>query len=378
MLRSKEKARVEERLRWARRIAELSRKHPNARVTWEDARAALAKADGVAASERYRGQAIELRDEDVIGLVPIGMNPVMKLWEFYELRSAWDGKGDPAAMPIPRHDPKNGSIAVDGATGIVFVLLPGGTFTMGAQRTDRDQRNFDPNAKDVELAHDVTLAPFFLARHELTRAQWRRLTGGNHRFHFQDGRRNHDDPLPIGATHPAEAIDWTEANRCMERHGLLLPTEAQWEYGCRGGGTTPWWTGPQPESLAGAANLLDKTGGAKVPTFGTPEAFDDRFAMVSPVGTFGANPFGLFDVHGNVWEWCQDQAGSYALPARPGDGLRTMSKSYERILRGGGYQVGVVNARSSLRMSGPPSLRYGYLGLRPARAACLQAMQGPR
>jgi formylglycine-generating enzyme required for sulfatase activity len=368
-LRSNEKAAVEQRLSWARRIGELSRYHPNSRVTWAEARAAIAKADGVVASELYRDQEIELRDQDVIGLVPIGMNPATRLWEFYELRSAWDGESDPTALAIPRHDPKDGSIEVTGATGIVFVLLPGGTFTMGAQHSDPDQPNFDRNALDVEWAHAETLAPFFLARHELTRAQWQRLAGGDRPFYHQDDSRNYGDPVPIGPAHPAESVNWTEANLCMERHGLLLPTEAQWEYGCRAGTTTPWWTGSQAMTLAGAANILDRTAGSHETMFGTPEAFDDGFTLVCRVGSFRANAFGLFDVHGNVMEWCQDWIGNYALAARPGDGLRRARSSLGRVVRGGGYQVAAGNARSSYRIFGPPTDRYGYLGLRPARAA---------
>src|SRR5262249_8937168 len=149
--------------------------HPNARHTWAEARAAIAKADGEVASRLYAGKAIELRDEDVTGLVPIGMNPVTKLWEFYELRSAWDAKSDPREIPIPEHDGE-GRIEATAATGIVFVLLPGGTFTMGAQRGDGP--NHDPQARsDESPVHEVTLLPFFLARHELTRAQWQRLVG---------------------------------------------------------------------------------------------------------------------------------------------------------------------------------------------------------
>ena len=101
-LAGKERKAVGERLAWAQQIGALTLGHPKARVTWQAARNAIAKADGVVASELYRGQSIALRDEDVIGLVPIGMNPATKLWEFYELRSAWDGSTDPATIEIPR------------------------------------------------------------------------------------------------------------------------------------------------------------------------------------------------------------------------------------------------------------------------------------
>jgi formylglycine-generating enzyme required for sulfatase activity len=121
--------------------------------------------------------------------------------------------------------------------------------------------------------------------------------------------------------------------------------------------------------LEGAANVLDQTGGAREPQFGTPELFDDRFTTLSPVGTFRANPFGLFDVHGNAWEWCRDRGSDYALSARAGDGLRAAPRSAaDRVVRGGGYQSGGFSARSSHRASAPPSSSWGYLGLRPSRS----------
>lgn len=89
---------MQQRQRWAQAIGPLTLAHPNAKVTWAEARAAIA------ASPKYAGQDIPLRDRDVLGLVPIGENPQSKLWEFYDLRSAWDGTGDIAKLPIPTQD----------------------------------------------------------------------------------------------------------------------------------------------------------------------------------------------------------------------------------------------------------------------------------
>ncbi len=240
-LDGKERKAVDERLGWARRIETLTLGHPNARVMWQQARESIAKADEMVASKLYRGQTIELRPRDVMGLVPIGMNPATKLWEFYELRSAWDGTSDPASIPIPRHvtrDDDAGYIEVGDDTGIVFVLLPGGAFTMGAQKRDLGP-NYDPDAFDEEWpVHSVTLAPFFMARHELTQGQWKRLSGGEVPSNFKAGSTRNG--LTFTWANPVEQVSWEACEQWLSRHGLALPTEEQWEYGCRAGSDTPW------------------------------------------------------------------------------------------------------------------------------------------
>jgi formylglycine-generating enzyme required for sulfatase activity len=193
------------RLDWSQRVDSLTLGHPNARVTWAAARAAIAKADGVVASALYAEVPIDLKPQQ--GLVPIGMNPVTKLWEFYHLRSAWDPRSgqDPAELEIPEHDPKTGLIAVGEATGIVFVLVPGGTFTMGAQARDRDGPNFDPQAQSDETPHEVTLSPYLLARHELTQAQWQRLSSdGVNPSYYGPGFRAGGMDAAVDGAHPVE------------------------------------------------------------------------------------------------------------------------------------------------------------------------------
>ncbi len=364
-LASKEKAAVDQRLSWAQQIQQLSLAHPNARHTWAAVRAAIAS------NPKYAGQTIELREQDITGLVPIGENPVTHLWEFYELRSAWDGKADPRTILIPAHEP-DGSIKVTGNTGIVFVLLPGGTFPMGAQKRDTDGPNFDPEAQNRESpVREVTLAPFFLARHELTRGQWQRLAATSP-FWWLEGRNYDDDGIAIGPTHPADSMDWEMAHQCMEQHGLLLPTEAQWEYGCRAGTTTTYWSGPEAKDLQGCANVHDQTSVRRQPGWGTPAPITDGFTPIAPVGSFRANAFGLYDVHGNVWEWCRDWYGDYDAEVRSEDGYRLVgSSSGDRVNRGGSYYFTASYARSAYRLKFAPMIRLSNLGCRPARTSRL-------
>jgi formylglycine-generating enzyme required for sulfatase activity len=292
------------------------------------------------------------------GLVPLGANPKTGYFEFYELRSAWDGEADPGSIAIPVHD-ADGRIEVKDETGIVFVLLPGGTFTMGAQRGHAWSPNYEPGARTDEVVHEVTLAPFFLARHELTQAQYVRFTGERNPSHFMAG----GDPAtlrpPVGWTHPVENLDWDMAQRALQPHGLALPTEAQWEYGCRAGTVSEWYSGSQPSDLRGHARLNEDALGG--------DELQGKWPAHWPVGTGAANPFGLLDVYGNVSEWTRDETGDYGTE-RPGDGLRLMSDgSGFRVARGGCFDDPSRIARSAFRIRFAPRIRSRGLGLRAAR-----------
>jgi formylglycine-generating enzyme required for sulfatase activity len=243
---------------------------------------------------------------------------------------------------------------------------------MGAQRSDPDGPNYDKQAEsDESPVHEVTLAPFFLARHKLTRGQWRRLAG-EQLTGWTEGISYNGDRITIGPTHPADSMDWDEADRWLRRHGLELPTEAQWEYGCRAGTTTVFWPGGEAKDLQDCANVHDRTSYERYPQWGEPAPITDGFRAIAPVASFRANAFGLYDVHGNVWEWCRDWYGSYGTEVREGDGYRLVgSPSGYRVNRGGTYDDVPSLARSALRSRGAPSFRSINLGLRPARTSRL-------
>ena len=361
--------RVRDRLAWARRVERLTTEPWSGGVSWAAAAAAIAKADGIVASTAYRAQPIgELPPQ--MGLVPIGMNPVTKLWEFYDLRSAWDGRSDPAELKIPRHE-RDGSIVVTSDTGIVFVLLPGGAFVMGARRGTEVAPNVDPVAKPEESpVHEVTLAPFLLARHEITQAQWQRLWYGDDELAqpsaYRSGGKFGQSRHRSTPSNPVEQVSWVMASQLLSQNGMVLPTEAQWEYACRAGTTTPW--AHPPAELSRCANLADAAAKATgLPT--SYEPWDDDHGLHAPVGSFAANAFGFHDMHGNVAEWCLDEVGDYAGPVRAGDGL------HERILfagnhtvRGGSFGWPAREARSSCRAAHEPVVRNTDGGLRAARA----------
>ncbi len=315
---------VRARLRFAETIERRSvSAHAEA---WRQCRSALKAADGVRASTRYRG----LQIPPQTGLVPLGANPVTMLMEFLDLHSH-----DPE-LPPPDRDAQTGALRVQDGTGVVFVLLPPGEFWMGARRGEPGMEQNDPLAQDDELpVTPVTLQAFLLARTELTQAQWARLSGG-------DRPSRHAGPML-----PVDSVDWNRAGEVLGQHGMALPTEAQWEYACRAGTTTPWH-------------------------FGNERAEARMFGWFGPgpqtVMLFPPNGFGLFDLHGNVAEWCRDWKLDYrGVVPRRGDGLRE-GEGELRVLRGGACATDLTASRSSARTGLRPEVRDRLVGLRPARA----------
>jgi formylglycine-generating enzyme required for sulfatase activity len=132
-----------------------------------------------------------------------------------------------------------------------------------------------------------------------------------------------------------------------------FPSETQWEYGCRAGTATTWWTGNDAKSLVGAANVIH----------------DAKPSLrIQPVNTLRANGFGLHDVHGNVWEWCGDTYGADASP-RIGDGLRDdgVDSDVARVRRGGYWRDSPARAWSARRDFSQERVSISGNGLRPSR-----------
>ncbi|MCB9883250.1 MAG: SUMF1/EgtB/PvdO family nonheme iron enzyme [Planctomycetes bacterium] len=372
---------VERRLAWSKRIDALTTGHPNARVSWEEAREAIRAADGVRAHERYSATMLDISPQT--GLVPIGMNPVTKLWEFYDLRTACDvaGGADPAELAIPRHE-RDGSIVSPEDRGLVFVLVPGGRFVMGAMRdedsnVDARLTRFDASAEPNEgPCHEIELAPFFLSRYEMTQGQWAHMTDGEYPSMYRVGSQY----VGIGTVkpwHPVESVSHEEALERLKQQGLDLPTEAQWEYACRAGTTTRFWTGDEPDSLEGVANVLDVSAQKHYPEWGRPDVnFDDGYAGPAPCGLYRPNPWGFYDIHGNVMEWARDAFLPYECSVRAGDGLRYPKlpdgTEYELdgtySIRDGHHQGPSFLSRAAARDRNSNTVRMALIGVRPSRA----------
>jgi formylglycine-generating enzyme required for sulfatase activity len=296
------------------------------------------------------------------GLLPLWRDEQSGLWEFLHLQS-----GAPPQRGDERIEPTR-------EMGIVLVLLPGGTFHMGASR-DESSPNHDPQAEEgpdslapESPVHAIRLDPFFISKYEMTQGQWERITGSNP-SKFSDWNTAPGNVVYASATSPVENVTWERCTDVMRWLDLRLPTEAQWEYAARGGTHTPWWTGERVESIEGAANIADvrlvKKG---QPNWKLEEWLDDGFVIHAPVGSFAKpHPYGLFDTMGNVWEWCQEWFDHYATnPARDGDGFRESGTRNSHVHRGGSWADFALTQRSACRFYETRDLHMS-IGLRPAR-----------
>jgi len=292
-----------------------------------------------------------------LGLLPIGPDPASGLWEFAHLMT-----GEPAKRA------PDGTLILTERTGAVLVLLRGGTFWMGAQKTDPRGRNYDPTANsDESPVHEVLLSPYFISKYELTQKQWLRLTGSSPSTYPLGGS---------GATglHPVEAVSWLDCMKWLPRAGLALPSEAQWENAARGGTDTVWWTGSQRESLrdSNAVNLADqtaaRTGVLWVSIADWPE-LDDGYGPHAPVGTFAPNPFGLHEVIGNLWELCLDgYDGTFYQHSPRSDPVAPWKDAPGYVSRGGCFDSSAAQATSAVRLAATPQFADPTLGVRPVRS----------
>lgn len=225
------------------------------------------------------------------------------------------------------------------ADPIVFVRISAGSFLMGSTQ------GFPDEAPE----HEVYISrEFEMSVHEITQSQFESVMGAN-------------PSIVSGADLPVENVSWAEAaefcRRLGERDGrrYRLPTEAEWEYAARAGRrseTYVWGNTPMPV-LAGAplANVADCRAREIDPGLKIFEGLDDRFGRTAPVGSYPANPWGLHDMAGNVWEWCQDFYGEnyYAVsPAVDPTGPEVDSGS-GHVFRGGSWDDGPKIARVALR-----------------------------
>ncbi len=216
-----------------------------------------------------------------------------------------------------------------------MVLIKGGTFQMGNKEVYAEFP-----------VHNVTVSDFYLGKYEVTQAQWRWIMGTNP-SHFRDC-----DQCPV------EQVSWDDIQGFIKKLNAKtgktyrLPTEAEWEYAAGGGnGSRTKWAGTNNESSLGSYAWYSSNSGKKT----------------HPVGQKQPNDLGLYDMSGNVWEWCGDWYGEDYYASSPSNNPKGPASGASRVLRGGSWLYAPVHCRVALRNSGGPSSRNNNLGFRLAR-----------
>ena len=226
---------------------------------------------------------------------------------------------------------------IEASTEMDFVEIPAGEFLMGSEKGPREW-------EDERPVHRVSVSAFRMGRYPVTNADYARFMAahpGTWKPQFWHDRRFNDPRQPV------VGVDWMEAITYCRWLGGRLPTEAEWERACRAGTTTEYAFGNQLRH--GMANFRGEAG------------------TTTPVDRYPANPWGLHDMHGNVWEWCVDWYDpSYygRSPAEDPTGHEWKLPTYRRVIRGGAWHRPQVHCRSAARDRRFPDRRTPYLGFR--------------
>ncbi len=229
--------------------------------------------------------------------------------------------------------------------GMAFTYIPPGTFSMGATDGELGHKQHETPQHPVRITHG-----FYMSISPVTQAQYEKLKGKNPSFFHK---------LPGGTTEfPIESVTWFDAEKFCQKLSQLadetlaertyrLPTEAEWEYACRAGTSTPFWCGNE---------LSGKEGHCKTGGMGQGHPYI--------VGRSTANPWGLYDMHGNVDEWCSDWYHEYYYFDSPGNDPAGPTKGDKKIVRGGNWADLPVDCRSASRRAMSPNQTYNTVGIR--------------
>ena len=224
-------------------------------------------------------------------------------------------------IPISAKEPASNEWT-DPITGMEFVRIPGGCFQMGSPKSEEGRYG---NEKPV---HEVCVDGFWMGKYEVTQAQWQKIMGSN--------------PSEFkGNSRPVEKVSWNGAQKFISKLSantgknppqllpggeFRLPTEAEWEYACRAGTTTPFSFGGTISTDQANYNGNSVYGSGKKGVYRK---------QTTAVGSFPSNAFGLYDMHGNVWEWCEDTYHKDAYKNHHRQNPLVTSGGSSRVLRGG-------------------------------------------
>ena len=266
--------------------------------------------------------------------------------------NSWFGMS--STISIERHSSTANYFSEDLCEGVSLetVHISGGTFMMGSKETEKDSHD------DERPQHPVIVSPFLIGKFPITQAQWRIVAG------FDAINRSLDpDPSHFkGDDLPVEKVSWYDAiefcKRLSKKTGrrYRLPSEAEWEYACRAGTETPFYYG---ETLSSELANYDANISYAFETAG------EFRGKTTPVGSFPANAFGVYDMHGNIWEWCGDTWHDSYLEA-PNSSSPWLEGNQQNFaaLRGGTWSLDAASCRSANRLKLNRIIDYKYFGFR--------------
>jgi formylglycine-generating enzyme required for sulfatase activity len=237
--------------------------------------------------------------------------------------------------------PEEKSFDISGGATLEMVRIDPGSFPMGSPESEAGRW------PDEGPVHEVTIGGgFYLARTPVTQFQWEAVMGTTP----WTGR----DFVREGPDYPATYVSWEDAGHFLEKvgDGFRLPTEAEWEYACRAGTASAYSFGESAGELEDYAWYREN-------------AWEVGQAYAHPVGGKRPSPAGLYDMHGNIWEWCQDAYGPYQPEAVTDPS--GAEKGDARILRGSGFASEARALRSAFRYSYTSNRQFHCIGFRPAR-----------
>ncbi|MBC5795502.1 formylglycine-generating enzyme family protein [Sphaerospermopsis sp. LEGE 00249] len=231
-----------------------------------------------------------------------------------------------------------------------MIAIPGGSFLMGSPKNEPERRDSE------SPQHRVNIQPFYMGKFTVTQAQWERVAA-------LPKIKQDLNPQPSrfqGKNKPVERVSWLDAQEFCARISKAtgkkysLPSEAQWEYACRAGTTTPFYFGNTITT-----DLVNYDGNY---SYGAAPKGKYR-QQTTDVGSFPPNAFGLYDMHGNVWEWCEDDwVDNYNNAPKYGNAVTSQSRY--NVLRGGSWYDYPSNCRSASRSNLSPDLSYNHYGFR--------------
>jgi formylglycine-generating enzyme required for sulfatase activity len=311
----------------------------------------------------------------------------------------------PADAEQPK--PAKGEKQITNSIGMKLTLIPAGEFKMGSGESAEDTVAFFKKTygrgllradmfKNEHPQHRVRITkPFYLGTYHVTRGQFRQFVketsyktdaekgenpgafGWNpdkKTFDFNEKYSWRNVGFEQTDEHPVVNVSWTDAvafcKWLSRKEGEIyrLPTEAEWEYACRAGTTTRYYSGDDPETLAKVGNVADAAAKAQFPDWIWTIKANDGYVFTAPVGKFKPNAFGLYDMHGNAWQWCADWYGAEYYTASPADDPAGPDSGNGRVLRGGSWDSRPDVIRSAARGRGSPDFRLDYsAGFRVAR-----------